>query len=130
MVKRTLPLRHNGVTLRVPVRFDSAANIGAFYTHMNAVIKWEKGMQEHQTDEMAVAYGRAITALYELVFGQGWARQIDVLYGNDVQSMVTAVNPFIARYVVPDVQHCSAVNRERARKQFLRARKKAVRAAL
>ena len=125
MINNHLTLHLNGSTLRVRVRFDEAARIDEFERLLNACIRHERAMKGPEAHAAAELYGKAIKALYGLVFGDEWARIIFAWFGEEVREMVTQINPFILKTVIPAVRRASAKQREQTRKAFLKSQKKA-----
>lgn len=126
-MRTTLVLKGRAGELRVPVTFDEREHVEEFFRRMADAARMERLMKDKQTSASAQLYGQAVMALYALVFGEEGARTIEAFHGEDMLSMVSVVNPFIVRRVVPAVQRASQKNREREKKAFLRARKEALR---
>lgn len=123
-----LKLRFAGKTLKIDVRFDEAKNVEEYNRRISAVLLAQR--QAMRGDLPPEAFGDAVTALYTLVFGEEVAHDIEVLYGNDVESMMTHVNAFISREISPRVEEASRREMERRRREFIRERQKAVHNAL
>lgn len=88
----------------------------------------ERAISGDTTGRAADEYGAAIMALYRLILGND-ADRVEAFFGPNVLSMVQQVNTFITRYVQGDVDNCSARNRRRMQKQFLRQQRRARREA-
>lgn len=123
-----LKLRFAGKTLKIDVRFDEAKNVEEYNRRISAVLLAQR--QAMRGDLPPEAFGDAVTALYTLVFGEEVTHDIEALYGDDVESMMTHVNVFISREISPCVEEASRREMERRRREFIRERKKAVRNAL
>lgn len=127
MVRHTLHLKNGNTSMRLRVKFDSAAHVERFCTLSAKVFSAEKRMKELGSTEACDQYGAAIMALYELVLGTEEARGVERWFGQNVLGMVSQINPFIRQKVMPDVEKCSAVNRERMRRKFVKQQKRAMR---
>lgn len=128
MVHKTLNLRRGGAALRVTFSFDESAHVEDFNSRMTDCVRMEHMMKEKGTIAAADLYGKSIEALYALVMGEETAKAVFQYYGDDVVSMVSAINPIIVEDVLPAVQRASVRNREKARKKFLKDQKKRLRA--
>ena len=125
MITNTLTMRLNGSTLRVRVRFDETAHIDEFERLLNACIRHEHDMKGPEAHAAAELYGKEIEALYGLIFGDEWTRIIFAWFGDEKRQMVTQINPFVLKTVIPAVRRASAKQREQTRKAFVKAQKKA-----
>lgn len=127
MIAKTLTLRLNGSTLCVRVRFDETAHIEDFERLLTACVLHERAMSGPDAHAAAELYGKAIEALYGLIFGSEWLRVILAWFGEEKREMVSQINPFVIGTVIPAVRRASARQREQAKKAFLKSQKKAVR---
>ncbi len=127
MLRKKLTLRHHSAVLRVAVAFDERAHAADFNTAMAVLIRHERAMMASPSEDGCALYGAAVENLYRLAFGEEAAQAVLAFYGDDVTAMVNAVHPFIRNTVAPAVRKVSLRGRKAAARDFLRARKKALR---
>ncbi len=105
----------------IPVILDIDSMAADFNRKYNAVIRAEAEIRKHMEagvtaenmEAVQAAYGNAIVALFELVFGTTGAEKILAFFENKYIEMLTEVLPFFLEVVVPTLNAAANEKREK-----------------
>lgn len=105
------------------VSLDAGEIQGRFAKCYNAVIAAEQALKKvgdnvDATTECLDQYGRAVIALFQLVFGEENATKILAFYEGNYTEMVLEVYPFIKEIVVPKVTEAAKAKNAQLKKLY------------
>lgn len=125
-IKETLQLCHADGTVAEEINVDLNIDViaGRVNKAYEALAIAQNELTAENTPEMMEKYGKAVLAVFDVIFGEDGCRRIVTFYENNYTEMLLDLFPFVNDEIMPKIREASEERKQQLIEAAKRTKKK------